>query len=87
MKELEAKAKELKELQILQGELEAEIEAAKEAIKAAMGDREEVIAGPYKICYKPISTTRLDSRAIMEAVPDFCQRYIKTSTTRRLTVA
>ena len=50
--ELEAKARELRQLQALIDEAQAEAEALKDAIKAAMGDREAIQAGEYKITWK-----------------------------------
>ena len=41
--ELEAKARELRQLQALIDEAQAEAEALKDAIKAAMGDRKSVV--------------------------------------------
>ena len=43
--EMESKARELRELQALIDEATAEAEALKDALKAAMGDAEEVRAG------------------------------------------
>ena len=45
--EMESKARELRELQALIDEATAEAEALKDALKAAMGDAEEVRAGAY----------------------------------------
>ena len=52
--EMERKARELRELQALIEEAAAEAEALKDAIKAAMGDAEEVHAGEYKITWKAV---------------------------------
>ena len=46
--EIAAKCRELRELQALIAEAEAEAEAVKDALKAAMGDAEELRAGEYK---------------------------------------
>lgn len=46
--ELESKARELRQLQALIEEAQQEAEAIKDAIKAAMGDSEAVVAGEYK---------------------------------------
>lgn len=46
--EMEVKARELRQLQALIEEAQAEAEAIKDAIKAAMGDSESVQAGEYK---------------------------------------
>ncbi len=87
IKELEAKALELKELQRMQEELAEEITAAQDAIKAAMGDREEITAGAFKISWKPVTSSRLDATAIKKELPELAERFTKTTTTRRFLVA
>lgn len=82
--EMERKARELRELQSL---IEAaEAEALKDAIKAAMGDAEEVHAGEYKITWKAVTSSRIDTAALKKALPDLAQQFSKT-TTRRFCVA
>ncbi len=85
--ELEMKCRELRQLQNLIEEAQAEAEAIKDAIKAHMGDQEAVQAGEYKITWKPVTTTRLDSKALKAALPDVVERFTKTTTTRRFCVA
>ena len=85
--ELEMKCRELRQLQNLIEEAQAEAEAIKDAIKAHMGDAEAVQAGEYKITWKPVTTTRLDSKALKAALPDVVERFTKTTTTRRFCVA
>lgn len=85
--ELKAKAAELKELKAMREELEAEITAIEEEIKVAMGDQEQITAGPFKITWKAVTSSRLDSAALKKALPDVAARFTKTITTRRFTVA
>ena len=85
--DLAAKAQELQELKRMREELEAEIEAAQDAIKAAMGDQQAIAAGAYKITWTPVTTSRLDTRALKAALPDVAARFTVTSTTRRLCVS
>ena len=87
IKELEAKAHELKELQRMAEELDEEITAAKYAIKAALGECEEVTAGAYRITNKAVTTTRIDSAALKHDLPELASKYSKTSTMRRLVIA
>ena len=54
--ELEAKCRELRQLQALIEEAQAEAEAIKDTLKAAMGDSEAVQAGEYKITWKAVKT-------------------------------
>lgn len=85
--ELESKCRELRHLQALIDEAQAEAEAIKDAIKAAMGDSEAVQAGEYKITWKSVTTARLDTTALRAALPDVAERFTRTSTTRRFCVA
>ena len=87
MNEIETKARELKELQRMAEELNAEITTLQDDIKAAMGDQQEITAGAYKITWKPIKSTRWDSKALKAALPDIVSRFTKTTTTRRFVVA
>lgn len=87
IKEFETKARELRELQALIDEAQAEAEAIKDAIKVAMGDSESVIAGEYKITYKAVTTARIDTTALKKAMPDVAQAFTKESTIRRFQVA
>ena len=85
--ELEMKVRELRQLQALIEEAEAEAEAIKDAIKAHMGDSDELRAGEYKITWKPVASTRVDTRALKAAAPELVERFTKTTTTRRFCVA
>ena len=85
--EMETKARELRQLQSLIEEAQAEAEALKDAIKAAMGDSESVQAGEYKITWKPVKSSRIDTAALKKALPDVAERFTKETTVRRFTVA
>lgn len=85
--ELESKVRELRQLQSLIEEATAEAEAIKDAIKAAMGDSEELRAGEYKITWKTVQSSRLDAAALKKALPDVAERFTWTTTTRRFCVA
>ena len=85
--EIVAKVTELQELRRMQEELSATIESIQDELKATMGDSETLRAGPYKITYKPVTTTRLDTAALRKALPDVVERFTKTTTSRRFLVA
>ena len=85
--EMEAKARELRQLQALIDEAQAEAEALKDAIKAAMGDSESIQAGEYKITWKAVTSSRIDTSALKKALPDVAERFTKETTVRRFTVA
>ena len=85
--ELTSKIRELRELQALIEEAQAEAEAIKDALKAHMGDQEELRAGEYKVTWKAVTSSRLDSKAIKAALPDVAARFTRETTSRRFTVA
>ncbi len=87
MSEIESKVRELRELQALIEEAQAEAEAIKDAIKAQMGDSEELRAGEYKITWKSVTTARIDTTALKKALPDVAQAFTRETTTRRFCVA
>ena len=81
------KIRELRQLQSLIEEAQAEAEGIRDAIKAHMGDSEELRAGEYKITWKSVTSSRLDSKALKAAAPELVERFTKTTTTRRFCVA
>ena len=85
--ELEMKIRELRQLQSLIEEAQAEAEGIRDAIKAHMGDSEELRAGEYKITWKSVTSSRLDSKALKAAARELVERFTKTTTTRRFCVA
>lgn len=85
--EIESKVRELRQLQALIEEAETEAEAIKDAIKAHMGDTEELLAGEYKVTWKAVAASRLDTAALKKALPDVAERFTKTTTSRRFCVA
>ncbi len=87
MKEIESKVQELQELKRLREELDAEITAAEDAIKAAMGEQEQMMAGAFKITWKAVTSNRLDSTALKKELPEIAARFMKQTTTRRFVVA
>lgn len=85
--EMEAKARELRQLQALIEEAQAEAEAIKDALKAAMGDSESIQAGEYKITWKAVTSSRIDTTALRKVLPDVAERFTRETTTRRFSVA
>lgn len=87
MNELETKCRELRQLQALIEEAQAEAEAIKDAIKAHMGDTETAYAGEYKITWKAVTASRIDTTALKKAMPDVAQAFTRETTSRRFIVA
>ena len=87
IKEMETKARELRDLQALINEAEAEAETIKDALKAAMREKEAIQAGEYKITYKTVTSLKIDTTALRKAMPDVAAAFSRESTTRRFQVA
>ena len=85
--EMEVKARELRQLQALIEEAQAEAETIKDAIKAAMGDSESVQAGEYRITWKAVTSSRIDTSALRKALPDVAERFTKETVTRRFVIS
>lgn len=81
-----AKVQELMELRRMAEELRTEIDALQEAVKDFMGSEESMIAGAFKVSYKSVTSSRLDSSALKRELPDIAARFTKQTTTRRFTV-
>lgn len=78
--EIVSKVKELRELQALIEEAQAEAETTKDAIKANMGGSDVLLAGEYK-------SRRLDTAALSKALPELAAQFTKTTTVRRFCIA
>ena len=85
--EMEVKARELRQLQALIEEAQAEAEAIKDAIKAVMGDSESVQAGEYRITWRAVTSSRIDTSALRKALPDVAERFTKATVTRRFVIS
>lgn len=89
MNEMEAKVSELRELRRMADDLAAEIDALEDDLKAYMtANNADELHGPsFKIIWKPITSSRLDSKALKTAAPELWERFTKTVTTRRFILA
>ena len=83
---MEATIHELLELKRMREELDGEIIALEDSIKAVMGSEETLIAGAYKVSWTPFTSSRIDTAALKKALPDIVAAYTKTATVRRFTV-
>lgn len=55
-------------------------------IKEIMGDYDKATCLGHSISWKPVSSERLDSKALKEAEPEIYAKYVKTSVSRRFTL-
>ena len=83
---MESKVKELMELRRMKEEIEAEIAAAEDEIKGIMGDEETLLAGAFKVDWKTVITSRIDTAALKKVMPEIAERFMKQTTTRRFCV-
>lgn len=77
----------LKSLQVLIEEAQAEAEELKAQIKQAMGDREEILCGMFKISCKKVSSTRIDAKSLRAELPEIAERYSRRTECYRLTIS
>lgn len=87
--EIITKLNELAELRKMADDLNAEIEAIQNEIKAHMTETETdtITAGAFKVTWKAVTSTRIDTAALRKDLPEIWQEYGKTTTTRRFNVA
>lgn len=87
--EMDGKIKELRELRRMADELAGEIESITDSIKAHMdAEGVDTINGiDWKVTYKAVTFSRLDTNALKKALPDLAQQFTKVSTVRRFSVA
>lgn len=85
---IECTAKELRELKAMREELDAEITALEDMLKAEMMRRntQEMTAGAYSILWTEYTTMRFDSSRFKKENADLAAAYTKTSTARRFIV-
>ena len=84
--EIQSKVRELKELKLMQEELAAEITAIEDALKAAMGEQEEMVCGEYKLTYQTVISSRFDSTRFKKEHADLAAAYTKATSYRRFSV-
>ena len=84
--EMLSKIRRLKELKAMAEELNAEIKNTESTIKDMMGDTEEKRIGEYKVTYKTIEASRLDSKSLQAEFPDIAARYTVQTKYKRLTI-
>lgn len=87
--ELDSKVKELRELRHMAEELAAEIEAIQDTIKAHLdGQGMDTITGSdWKITYKTINSSRINTTALSKALPDVAERFTRQTSSRRFVLA
>ena len=84
-----SKIEQLKELEALIKEAEAEAEALRGEIKAEMLNRniEEMQVGRYIVRWTSVLSNRFDSTAFKKVMPDVYKAYVKQVSSRKFTVS
>ena len=77
-----AKVEELMELRKLAEELQNQMDAITDEIKAYMGDEETMVAGCWKVTWKETVSRRVDTAALKKILGDALDEYTKTIITR-----
>lgn len=88
-KNLDSQIHELRELRRMADELAAEMESITDSIKRHMdAEGVDTLNGTdWKVTYKAVTSSRLDTTALKKALPDLAAQFTKTSTVRRFSVA
>lgn len=89
VKNIEAKAKEIKELMRMKEELEAEIASLQDEIKAEMTARQtdEIITNEYKIRWTEVKSNRFDTTGFKAKYTELYNLFTKQVISRRFTIA
>ena len=87
--ELISKLNDLAQLRRLADDLDAEITAIQDEIKAHMAaaQTDTLTAGAFRVVWKSVTSTRIDTAAFRRELPEVWQEYGKTTTTKRFTVS
>ena len=88
-KEIIEKIEMMNEWENMIAEVQAEVEAIKDSIKAEMADREldELEAGAYIVRYKTVATSRFDSTSFKKTYEDLYKAFLKQTTSRRFSIS
>ena len=63
-----------------------EAEKAKQRLQALMGEHEAAVVGGWKLTWKPVTSNRIDSKALKAEQPEIAAKYTKPSVSRRFEV-
>ena len=87
--ELTSKVQELRELRRMAEELQTEIDGLQDAIKGHMAaqDVDTLSGSDWKITWRDVTSSRLDSAALRRELPEIAARFLKQTTARRFVLA
>jgi len=86
--DLTPKILEWKKLRLELDEIQATIDVIEDTIKAEMTTLgiHEMVVDIFKVRWIPVTTTRIDTKALKNDLPDVATRYSKTTESRRFTI-
>lgn len=87
--ELEKQVMELKELKVMAEELQNEITAIEDKIKAEMTEKNvnEMQVGVFKIRWTPVTSNRFDTTSFKKVYSDLYNQFTKVIESKRFTIA
>ena len=87
--ELTSKIENIKTLQTMIDELTAEMEAAKDEVKAEMNAQgvDELTVSCFKVRYKEVQSNRFDSTAFKQTHAELYAQYCKPTISKRFSIA
>ena len=87
--ELNRKLRELKELKIMQDELQNEIDSLQDEIKGYMtaAQIDTLNVDVLKVTYKEVTSSRFDSTAFKKTHQELYNQYLKQTVTKRFVLA
>ncbi len=87
--DMDSKIKELRELRRMADELAVEMESITDSIKRHTdAEGVDTLNGTdWKVTYKAVTSSRLDTTALKKALPDLTAQFTKTTTARRFCIA
>lgn len=88
-KDITAKIRRMKRLQAKASELDAEIKAIQNELKAELtaNNVDEMTAGAFKFSYKEVISNRFDTTAFKKTYSELYKQFTKQTTSRRFLVA
>lgn len=87
--ELNIKLRELKELKIMQDELQNEIDSLQDEIKSYMtaAQIDTLNVDVFKVTYKEVTSSRFDSTAFKKTHTELYNQYLKQTVTKRFVLS
>ena len=89
MTDIRQTVQDIRELTRMKAEIEKELTAAQDKIKAEMTaqDVDELCGTDYRVTWKTVTSNRIDTTALKRQRPDIAELFTTESVTRRFLVA